>query len=489
MKRDKRSSGILLHISSLPSRFGIGDLGPCAYQFIDFLAASKQTKWQILPLSPTQPYASPYTPFSAFAGNPNYISPELLVRAGLITDDDLKSAPSKSLLAWKENLTKMAWQNFENHPITALEERYRHFCVQNVSWLSDYALFTVLRAQHNYQPWTDWPTNLARRETKTLDIWRKKLKRQIKQEMFAQFLFADQWQQLRAFAQQKKVTIIGDLPIFVAHNSADVWAKPDLFRLFPDGTPSVVAGVPPDYFSKTGQRWGNPLYDWQQHRQQNFHWWVERITTLLKFVDHIRIDHFRGFESCWTIPAAQNTAITGRWEPSPGSELFCVLKHHIPNLPFIAEDLGFIDEKVIALRDEWGLPGMRVLQFAFSSLQSNVHSPHNHTQKSVVYTGTHDNDTTLGWYHSAHSEIKDYTRRYLAVNGSNIAWDFIRTALASTANTAIIPLQDVLALGSEARMNTPGTVTNNWSWRYDSLALSRQISDHLGELTVLYGRD
>ncbi len=347
----------------------------------------------------------------------------------------------------------------------------------------------ALKSKFNQTCWVNWPSDITHRNPQALAYWRQELDQEIKERKFAQFLFYRQWQMLKAYAHRKGIAIIGDLPLFVAHDSADVWARPDLFQLDKRGLPTFVAGVPPDYYSKTGQLWGNPVYDWQVHYKENFAWWRQRIATLLKLVDLIRIDHFRGFEAYWQIPYGSATAVNGRWMPGPGSDFFAAVKTELGYLPFIAEDLGFIDAKVVQLRQQWELPGMRVLQFAFEALKPNLHSPHAHPRNCVVYTGTHDNDTAFGWYRKADPEVQDYTRRYLGISGADIAWDLIRAALASPANSAIIPAQDLLALDSNARMNTPGTVKGNWTWRCPAGAFNEQLSHRLAELTTLYDRD
>ena len=482
-----RKSGILLHITSLPNQFGIGDMGSSAYRFIDFLYASKQRLWQILPLGPTDFYASPYTPYSAFAGNHYLVSPKQLIEEGLLLEQDIQSTQPDQCI-WKEDLLTKSHERFMQTDSAALQRDYETFCSSNSFWLQDYALFMSLKAHFSNAPWIEWPNDIAKRCPKAVAYWLEKLALQIQQHQFNQFIFYRQWCELKTYAQKKGITIIGDIPIFVAYNSADVWANPHLFLLDDNKYPLAVAGVPPDYFSETGQLWGNPLYNWQAHSAEEYNWWIMRFTTLLKFVDIIRIDHFRGFESYWQIPFGEKTAVNGQWQPGPGSEFFKIVQNELGYLPFIAEDLGFIDNKVIELRDTWNLPGMRVLQFAFENLQPNSHSPHEHTKDSVVYTGTHDNDTTVGWYQNANSKIQKYTRQYIGTDGKNIAWDFIRLALASPAYLAVIPLQDILSLDSTARMNIPGTTAGNWRWRYCETSLKEQIVNRLSELTVLYGR-
>lgn len=482
-----RKSGVLLHITSLPNTWGIGDLGPSAYQFVDFLHSSKQKLWQVLPLGPTSFFGSPYAPYSAFAGNPYLISPELLVREKLLTEADL------DLLLYdpesgKRRLLGLAYENYLRSNQSLIKAQYQAFCHANAFWLPDYALFMALKYYFSGASWTSWPEDIAQRHPEALAYWRHKLAQAIEREQFIQFLFYYQWQQLKNYAHKKQITLIGDLPLFVAHDSADVWARPELFALDQQGMPTAVAGVPPDYFSETGQLWGNPVYNWDIHRQEGFCWWIRRCVTLLKLVDLVRIDHFRGLQAYWHVPYGQPDAINGEWKLSPGNELLAALKSQLGYLPFIAEDLGFIDAAVINLRDRWQLPGMRVLQFAFEALQPNTHSPHEHIPNCVVYTGTHDNDTTVGWFTNATPEVRDYVCRYLGTSGSDIAWDMIRAALASPAHLAVIPLQDILSLDSNARMNTPGTSHGNWRWRYTADQLNAAVAQRLCELTELYGR-
>lgn len=492
-----RASGILLHITSLPNLYGIGDFGNSAYKFIDFLVATKQRFWQILPLGPTDQYNSPYAPYSAFAGNPYLISPEKLVADALVSQTHLLNAPPvlagsaidyPQMLAWKGDLLNRAYQNFRTGNFPNLRNDYENFCHKNSFWLADYALFMALKHRFENSSWVTWPKKLAKRDPEAIKTWRHKLELEIVYHKFTQYIFFKQWQQLKDYARKNHIHIIGDLPIFVAHDSADVWAYPTLFKLAKDGLPTVVAGVPPDYFSKTGQLWGNPQYDWPIHKEQNYKWWLKRLEMLLSLVDLVRIDHFRGFEAYWEVPFGKKTAANGVWQKGPGSEFFRVLQEHFNQLPFIAEDLGFITKEVIKLRKEWKLPGMKVLHFAFDSLNPNTHSPHNHDYNCVVYTGTHDNNTTIGWYWEATEDVQNYIKQYLNSNGMDIAWDFIRAAFSSPAKIAIIPMQDILRLGAEARMNTPGRAEANWSWRYDPQMLTSHLIQDLSHLTKLYQR-
>jgi 4-alpha-glucanotransferase len=505
--RFARSSGILLHPTSLPGRFGIGDLGPEAYKFIDYLAAGNQTLWQVMPLGPTGYGDSPYSSFSAFAGNVNLISPERLVNDGLLAADDLQAVPEFAservdfgkVIDYKKTLPGKAYHNFkqtQNHNVIEQLNGFRHYAA---AWLEDYALFSALKDQPDGTAWNTWEPELARRDERALAAARETLREQIEAHEFYQYLFFKQWLELKAYANQKGIKIIGDMPIFVAHNSADVWANRQMFKLNDDGSPHVVAGVPPDYFSKTGQLWGNPIYDWQRLQASGFQWWIERMRTMLRTVDIVRIDHFRGFAAYWEVPADQETAETGEWVPAPGRELFAALRKELGDIAVIAEDLGTITPDVHALRDELGLPGMRVLQFAFGGTSDNTHLPHNYDKNSVVYTGTHDNDTVVGWFKGQPGEgstlnaeqierERDYCRNYLSTDGAEINWDFIRALYASAGDTAVVPLQDVLGLGSEARMNTPATMSGNWSWRFRSGDLNEELGARLRRLAELYGR-
>jgi 4-alpha-glucanotransferase len=504
----ERASGILLHPTSLPGRFGIGDLGPEAYRFVDYLAAGNQRLWQIMPLGPTGYGDSPYSSFSAFAGNLNLISPERLISDRLLAAEDLREVPEFAgqrvdygkAIDYKKTLLDKAYENFkraQNHNVIEQLNGFRHYAA---AWLDDYTLFSALKDRHKGAAWNTWEAGLARRDERELAAAREELRDEIEAHEFFQYLFFKQWLELKAYANQKGVKIIGDVPIFVAHNSADVWANPDLFKLNEDGSPKVVAGVPPDYFSKTGQLWGNPIYDWERMQANGFEWWVERLRAMLRTVDIVRIDHFRGFAAYWEVPAEHETAEHGEWVTAPGRELFAALHRALGDTPVIAEDLGTITPDVHALRDELGLPGMRVLQFAFGGTSDNTHLPHNYVPKTVVYTGTHDNDTVIGWYNAAAGSgstlnaeqierERDYCRKYLKTDGAEINWDFIRAAMASVADTCIIQLQDVLGLGSEARMNIPASEQGNWGWRYTEGALTKESSTRLKELAAIYGRN
>jgi 4-alpha-glucanotransferase len=498
--RPNRSSGVLLHPTSLPSspggpELGIGDLGPAAYAWVDALARGKQTWWQILPLVPTGPNDSPYQSFSAFAGNANLISPERLTQDGLLNPSDYQFAsfnPRRveylKVVPFKLGLLDRAYDNFRNRGTRALREWFERFSRENAAWLDDFTLYMALKAAHNGEGFQEWPEPLRLRKAAALAEARRNLADAIERQRFRQFLFFKQWGELRDYAKRKGVKLIGDIPIFANGDSADVWANPKLFLLDARGRQSVLAGVPPDYFSSTGQLWGNPLYNWDELRRMNYSWWVERLRMTLSLVDVVRIDHFRAFAAAWHIPADSKTAQRGEWVPGPGADFFQSLRMQLGALPLIAEDLGLITEDVHRLRESLGLPGMSVLQFAFGGDAENRYLPHNHTANSVAFTGTHDNDTTRGWYASAPESERDHVRRYLARDGHDIAWDLIRVAWASPADLAIAPLQDVLDLGTEARMNTPGVPEGNWTWRVPPEALREEMLDRLMGLTYLYGR-
>lgn len=494
-----RSSGLLLHPTSLPGPYGIGDLGPEAYAWVDTLVRAKQKWWQVLPLGPTGYGDSPYQSFSAFAGNPYLISPDRLIADGLLKREDLGGVRFPAgrvdfgaVIPFKVKLLARAWENFQAGAAKALRPLFDSFCAEQISWLDDLALFMALKEAHSGASWLTWEPELARRRTAALNRAQEKLGRAADRYRFQQFLFFRQWNELKTYANAHGVQIIGDAPLFVSSDSADVWAQPQLFHLDKSGRPTVVAGVPPDYFSPTGQLWGNPLYDWKAARRTDYAWWLARLRAMLRQFDLVRLDHFRGFEAYWEIPADQLTAEVGRWVKGPGAALFDALRATSENdssaLPILAEDLGVITPEVEALRDGLSLPGMKVLQFAWGDGPENLFLPHNFSQNSVVYTGTHDNDTTRGWYATASEKERDFCRRYLGRDGADISWDFIRLAWASVALVAIAPVQDVLALGSEARMNLPGTLGGNWSWRYSGSGLTEFVLERLGQLTELYGR-
>ncbi|MCI0684492.1 MAG: 4-alpha-glucanotransferase [Gemmataceae bacterium] len=494
-KISTRTSGIILHPISLPGPYGIGDLGPAAYAWIDALVQARQKWWQILPLGPTGFGDSPYQCFSAFAGNPLLVSPDFLREDDLLDAGDL-SAPAfpadhvdyGPVIGFKNQLLNRAWENFQGGRGGELRARFDAFIERHQLWLNDFALFMALKDAQVGLSWQEWPRELRLRDPRALDKARQELAGAIGLHQFRQFLFARQWQRLRQYVHQKGLRIIGDIPIFVASDSADVWANSHLFQLDPECRPRVVAGVPPDYFSATGQLWGNPLYDWAEMEKTGFAWWVARFQASLELVDIVRLDHFRGFEGYWEVPAGHSDAVVGRWVKAPGEALLTTVQRVLGRLPIIAEDLGVITPEVLALRERFELPGMRVLQFAFGDKPTNAYLPHNYEANTVVYTGTHDNDTTRGWYETAGEQERDHVRRYLGRDAGDIAWDFIRTAWASVAEYALAPLQDVLNLGPEARMNTPGRPAGNWSWRYLPAQLHAGVLGRLAELTELYGR-
>ncbi|HSS21620.1 MAG TPA: 4-alpha-glucanotransferase [Pyrinomonadaceae bacterium] len=502
-----RASGILLHPTSLPGPYGIGDLGPEAYAFAEFLAAAGQSIWQMLPLGPTGYGDSPYACYSAFAGNTLLISPEQLVADGLLTETDLAAANAfsservdfEAAHNYKDAILSKAFASFKLNAAAEIVRAFADFRLKNAAWLDDYALFRVLKQEHAGVMWTEWPAEFREIDPVATSNARERLARKIEAQQFNQFVFFRQWYELKTHCHQRGIKLVGDIPIFVAHDSVDVWTNPEQFKLRADGTPIVVAGVPPDYFSATGQLWGNPLYNWERMQADGFKWWIERVRATLQTFDVARIDHFRGFAACWEIPGGDKTAERGSWVNAPGRELFTAIRGALGSVPIIAEDLGVITPDVESLRDDFGFPGMRILQFGFSSDTKNVDLPHNYHQNVVVYTGTHDNDTAVGWFNSVAGEgstrdaqqierERQFCLKYLNTDGKEIHWDFMRAVLGSVANTAIVPLQDLLGLGTEARMNLPNSTTGNWSWRFTSGALTDELAARLKELTELYGR-
>jgi 4-alpha-glucanotransferase len=495
-----RTSGILLHPTSLPGPYGIGDLGPAAHRFVDFLTAAGQGLWQMLPLGPTGYQDSPYQCTSAFAGNPLLVSPELLRDAGWVDAADLAhpefprgQVDFGAVHAFKRRLMLRAFDGFRARASTAERAEYEGFCNEQRQWLDDYALYAAIKEQQQDRPWTDWPEPLALRDTDALARWADANQRAVELQRFCQFAFMRQWRAVRAYANAHGVRLIGDIPIFVAHDSAEVWTHRDWFQLDEAGQPTVIAGVPPDYFSATGQRWGNPLYRWDVLAADGYRFWVERLRQSLALVDLVRIDHFRGFAGYWEVPASERTAVNGRWRPGPGMDLFRALRAVLgDDLPLIAEDLGFITEDVSALRDGLDLPGMAILQFAFEDesggFAESAFLPYNHRRRLAVYTGTHDNDTVLGWWDGLSQKLRDKVLRYLRSDGREINWDFIATALASVAELALFPLQDVIGLGTDARMNRPGSGEGNWLWRCTEDQLAPDVAERLADLSALYGR-
>lgn len=521
-----RSAGILLHPTSLPSPFGIGDMGKDAYNFIDFLHASGQKYWQILPLEPIGAGNSPYASYSAFAKNILLISPEKLVEKGLLSSQDIEEKPAfddrrvlyDNVISYKDKLFKKAFANY-NLLDKAELLNFNLFCHDNSFWLDDYSLYISIKEYYvelrknssidyekNYNnlkdtynkelidefyyegAWFTWPEELRSRMPKALDKTRVELEDKILYHKFLQFIFFEQWNSLRSYANKKDVLIVGDIPIFVSLDSVDVWSKPDLFDLASNGLPREVAGVPPDYFSTEGQLWGNPLYNWGSHQKTDFNWWRMRLKYILNYVDLARIDHFRGLESFWSIPIESKTAKSGKWRKAPGYKLFDAFLKDYQELPIIAEDLGILTDEVHALRDTFDLAGMAILQFAFENNNKNPYLPHNCKQNTVLYTGTHDNNTSLGWYSESNPTVKDYVRSYINNNDDDMAWKFIRLAYSSVCNTVIIPIQDLQQLGAEARMNIPGLPKGNWEWRYTRDMLDPSMIDGLNYLRKLYNR-
>jgi len=501
-----RGSGLLLHVTSLPGALGCGDLGPAAYDFVDFLARTGQSLWQVLPLGPTGYGNSPYQATSAFAGNPLLVSLEKLADHGWLSQGDLQPPHSRhdqvefdAVIAWRRPRLEAAFRQF----VAAGGESsgdFHQFRAASADWLDEFALFSALKNEAGGRAWTEWPAELVRRQPEALADARRRLADEIACEIFIQYQFAVQWSAIRNYAHARHVRIMGDIPIFVAHDSADVWMHQDLFQLDGDGRPIFVAGVPPDYFSATGQLWGNPLYRWDVMAERGYKWWVERFRHAMQQFDLVRLDHFRGFEAYWEIPGGAPDARGGRWVPGPGIDFFRAASHALGPLPLVAEDLGVITAQVDALREEVGAPGMRVLQFAFGAdPKSTEYLPHNYPHHCVVYTGTHDNDTTAGWFHSQAGEgtTRDQAEvdreratilAYIGTDGSDIAWDMIRVAWSSIADTAIAPLQDVLSLGSDARFNLPGTSSGNWGWRVAVSQLTHAVEERLTHATTIYER-
>ncbi|MGA2820382.1 MAG: 4-alpha-glucanotransferase [Anaerolineales bacterium] len=496
MTREPRRSGILLHPTSLPGRFAIGDMGPGARNWISYLAGSQQSLWQVLPLGPTGYGDSPYQSLSAFAGNPMLISPDRLQADGLLGAGDLDRLPNSptgridyaQVIDYKGQLLDRAFENFKTgkaHGLKAAFEAFRH---SEGEWLEDFALFMAIKHENGGRDWGQWPRELRLRQARALQTALQRNAYRVEANCFQQFVFFRQWDELRSLARGDGIRLIGDAPIFVAYDSADVWTHPELFKLDEQGRPLVVAGVPPDYFSSVGQLWGNPLYRWDRMRENGYRWWIQRVRAVLRTCDLVRLDHFRGFEAAWEVPRGETTAERGDWVPGPGADLFDALRASLGALPLIAEDLGLITPPVESLRKQFGLPGMAVLQFAFSGDSANSYLPHNYEPDTVVFTGTHDNDTTRGWYDSASEAERDFARRYLGTQGTDIAWDLIRLGWESVARMAVIPLQDVLDLGSEARMNFPSRPSGNWTWRVREEQLTLRQQERLAELSRLYGR-
>jgi 4-alpha-glucanotransferase len=503
-----RRGGILLHPTSLPSPDGIGDFGTEAYCFIDFLKQSGNKLWQVLPLNPTGYGDSPFQCFSASAGNPLLISLEKLTEKRVLSQADLELRPVfpgnkvdyGAAFHFKIPVLTKAAQTFLKRTEGNERRDFEQFGEANASWLDDFALFMACKNAHNGVPWTEWAADIANREPRALQEWTGRFTAEIAVIKYWQFEFFQQWQALRFYAHEHGIRIIGDIPMYVAHDSADVWANRELFSLERKGNPQRVAGVPPDYFSATGQLWGNPIYNWDLLKSAGYKWWIERFRAALRLYDIVRIDHFRGFEAYWEVPASERTAMNGRWIKGPGAELFSILRQELGELPIIAENLGVITAEVEQIRHQFGFPGMAILQFAFGNdPQGPTFLPHNYVRNLVAYTGTHDNDTTLGWWNSEGTidsirtpadvlKERAFARTYLGSVNEPMNWAMIRAVLASVADTAIIPLQDVLGLGTEARMNLPGTSGGNWRWRFQTGALSSELAAQLRELNKAYDR-
>lgn len=490
-----RTAGILLHPTSLPGPHGVGDLGAGARRFVEWLGEAGVALWQILPLVPPGPGESPYGTTAALAGNPWLVSLTDLARDGLLAASDLEAPPAfppdalepEAMKAYKGPLLDRAADALLDGANPALAAGLARFRAAQ-PWIEDAALFLAIRGREEERPWWEWPAALRDRDAAALEAARGQLAREIDRVAARQFLFDHQWQALRALARRHGVVIIGDVPIYVDRDSADVWANREQFRLHPDGRPVAVAGVPPDFFSATGQLWGNPLYDWARMAKDGHAWWVRRFRRALELTDMVRLDHFRGFSAFWEVPAGAADARGGKWVEGPGEALFADVRAALGELALIAEDLGVIDDDVVALRDGLGLPGMRVLQFAFGEDADHPFLPHNYVSHCVCYTGTHDNDTTLGWWQTTSDVVRDHVRRYCATSGQDIVWDLIRAAFASVAGMAVVPLQDVLRLDGQTRMNTPGTAFGNWRWRVRIQAFNSPLAQRVRELVALYGR-
>ena len=496
--RFERSAGILLHPTSLPGRFGIGDLGAEAYNFTNFLESSGQKLWQVFPIGPTGFGDSPYQCFSAFAGNPLLISPEKLKDEGLLLESDIEHVPNFNpsfidfggIIYYKHELFNTAFNNYKKrrHPSKNLLEE---FCDKNKDWLEDYSYFMAAKDFHEGSLWTEWDKELVLRKENDLKKWKEKLSNGINYHKFIQFHFFKQWLELKEYVNSKGIKIIGDIPIFVAYDSADVWADKNLFSVDEEGNLLTVAGVPPDYFSATGQLWGNPLFKWKEMEKDNFFWWRKRLSNQLRLVDIVRVDHFRGFDKYWEIPGGSLTAEKGKWVKAPGEKFFNILKEHLGELPIIAEDLGVITKAVRNLRDKFDFPGMKILQFAFGTGMERKFLPHNYIPNCVVYTGSHDNDTTKGFFNkekNKDNDIFEHAQKYLNYYGDDLTFELIRLAYSSVADLAVIPMQDVLNLGGGARMNFPGKLGGNWTWRFSWDQVPYDIAEKYRQLAELYER-
>ncbi len=494
----KRMSGILAHPTSFPSPYGIGDLGQGAYDFIDFLVDSGQTLWQTLPLGPTGYGDSPYQSYSSFAGQTLCISPDMMMKDGLLSAADLQDVPNffadkidyGHVIWYKNTLYQKGYETFKTLDGNSEFMRgYNAFCQEHASWLEDFALYVALKEYNKGKSWLEWEDDLRRPNAIVISHYKALLQDSIDYAKFLQYLFYKQWFLLKDYANARGISIVGDIPIFVAMDGCDTWANQSQFQLDSRGFPTVVSGVPPDYFSATGQLWGNPLYDWEKMKHNHYDWWIHRVKHQLHLTDYLRIDHFRGFEAYWAVPYGDSTAVNGTWKAGPYMDFFYALRNSLgDNMPIWAEDLGVITPEVEKLRDDFHLPGMKILQFAFEDLGDNSFLPYNYPENCICYTGTHDNDTTLGWYKKAKPECQAKVRAFMNTKGTDITWDFIRTAFASPAKYAIIPIQDLLGYDSDARMNVPGHGSGNWQWRYRDGALTQDMAKRLHDLTTLYCR-
>ena len=503
-----RRCGVLLPVASLPSRYGIGCFSKEAYEFVDFLADSGQTYWQILPLGQTGYGDSPYQSFSTFAGNPYFVDPQALIEAGYISSDaaeqfdfgkETRTVDYEKIYRNRYTLLRKAYANspfclnpsekWAGPAYNADRTEFNYFIWDNSEWLPDYALFSAIKEYFDGDMFTKWPEEIRLRDTAAMDSYRIKLDEEIRFCEFLQFLFAKQWKKLKTYANDKGIKIIGDIPIYVAFDSADTWSHPELFELDEKGFPTVVAGVPPDAFSATGQLWGNPIYRWKYHKATGYDWWMQRLEQMFRLYDVVRIDHFRGFDEYWAVPYGDQDAMGGKWCKGPGYALFKVMKERLGDREIIAEDLGYLTSSVLKLVKRTGYPGMKVLQFAFDGNTENAYLPHNHTKNAVVYTGTHDNDTTRGWYTTSDPEQQELIDKYAGICCSQSAtWELIRLAMQSVADTAIIPIQDYLDYGSAARINTPSTLGGNWCWRLVPGELTEELGAKMREFARLYGR-
>ena len=491
-----RKCGVLLPVSSLPSSYGIGCFSKEAYEFVDKLKAAGQSCWQILPLGPTGYGDSPYQSFSAFAGNPYFIDPEDLVERGWITKKQCKSydfGENQEYVDYEKVyknrflLLREAWKNSNIFQVPSFQQ----FVRENSYWLDDYALYMAVKVSFDNVCWAEWDEDIKTRNPRTMKTYREKYAEEIEFYKFQQYLFRVQWEKLKAYANGQGISIIGDIPIYVAYDSSDAWANPELFQFDENCNPTAVAGCPPDAFSATGQLWGNPLYDWEHHKKTGYRWWIKRLANCYQLYDIVRIDHFRAFDAYYSVPAGAKTAEIGEWKPGPGYEMFATMKEELGRRKVIAEDLGFLTPSVLRLVKRTGYPGMKVLQFAFGSGEDSDYLPHNYPRNCVVYTGTHDNDTTLGWYRSLKRQDKKFCQKYLNISGNyrkEVHWEFVRVAYSSVADLVVIPMQDFLGLGSESRINTPSTLGDNWKWRMKPGAFTEEIAERMRGMAKLYGR-